>query len=595
MSSETTTETAKDDVELVRSPNVVYLYNNQEHYIFHDLFGYILGCSPDLIAFLETFRTPMRVSAVNEHFHGRFEPAQIEEFLGIFREFSCLIPVGHNETDNVWKAFAYRARWSLQYTDDDGKTAFYAGHRDGSCSEIPLDAFETALVDAVDGNKTVADLCGEACKELGITTPDAVEKNRPRAIAAIRKLTHVGAQALKLARFPFSVFRNKEESLPPYLKSVAQFDRFDPEHPPVGNGTELAEARRISPLDYYQNTVADGGRQFDEIETTLSHLFREPHPALDGQTYGQRFASVLWDRKILTPQTRSILEVGAGLGVFAAAFLGEFERLLKADGGIPAEGLKYTILDVSPALIEAQKRTLSSVSDFATIDHVFGNAEEFSALTNQFDLILSNEVISDLSVTRVFQGEAESQDTLAAVPELGELISRYQLRFPNPPPEFFVNTGAMRFIENIHRMLRPGGAAILTEFGELDEWPIFSSQLDHPEFSIQFAPLMSVAEGLGMEKEFELLPDFLNMDLKFQTLSTTRPFFVALRHLLAKHGVELKKTAYTREMFDELICGKLDFMRIIRLIFEPIDRRCMGLSPREFKVLSCYKGEDIRA
>ncbi len=595
MSSTPVSTTSTDDLELVRSGHVTYLYNNQEHFIFHNLYGYILGCSPDLITFLEAFRTPMLASAARERFGHTFEPGQVDEFLGIFREFSCLIAPGHDESDDVLNAFVYRARWSLQYTDDDGVTTIYAGHRDGHCTQIPLDAFQAALLDAIDGNKRLSQLCDEACKEVGITDPEGIATPRARALATVHQLTALDVQALKVARFPFSVFHNKEESLPPYLKSVAHFDPYDPASPPQGMNQDFATARRISPLEYYQATVSDAGRQFDEVETTLSHLFRKPHPALDGETYGQRFANVLWERKILTPSTRSILEVGAGIGYFAKAFLDQFKTLLAGQNGSVPEGLRYTILDVSPALIETQKRTLAPVKDFVTIDHVFGNAEEFSALTNQFDLILSNEVISDLSVTRVYQAEAESQDALTTVPEIGELAARYQLRFPNPPPEFFVNTGAMRFIENIHRMLRPGGTAVLTEFGELDAWPLFSSHLDHPEFSIQFAPLMTVAEGLGMDKEFELLPDFLNLDLKPQTLSTTRPFYVAVKHLLARYGVEFEKIAYTREMFDDLIRDRLDFMRIVRLVFEPIDRRCMGLSPREFKVLTCYKAVELNA
>jgi SAM-dependent methyltransferase len=219
------------------------------------------------------------------------------------------------------------------------------------------------------------------------------------------------------------------------------------------------------------------------------------------------------------------------------------------------------------------------------IDHVAGNAEEFCEPAEAFDLIVCNEVISDFTVDTLDADEAGSASALARIPHVGERLAEIGVRFENPPEQFQVNTGAMRFVQNAFRMLKPGGICVLTEFGELDRYPVFSSQLDHPEHSIHFNPIIEFASSLGFEWEFETLPDFLAMDLKFQCLSTTRPFFVALRHLLGLHGIELKKLAYTHDMLRQLVGDRMELMNVQRLTFEPIDRRCMGLSPREFKVL----------
>lgn len=257
----------------VRSPNVVYLFNNGQHYIFHDLHGYLLGCSRDLIDLLQAFREPVSVAEVSNRFAGRFEPGQFEEFVATFGEFSCLVPEGHDEDDDVLKAYVYRSRWALSYTDRDNTTTFYAGRRDGSCLELPLDSLEQSFVDAIDGNHTTLSLI-EGLREDPAGRDLPPEAIRDRILALLRRLVHHDAQVLKLSRVPFRFFRNREESLPPYLVSAAHFDEFDPDAPVTEGLDAGALERRVSPLAYYRSRIADAQRQFDEVETTISHLFR---------------------------------------------------------------------------------------------------------------------------------------------------------------------------------------------------------------------------------------------------------------------------------------------------------------------------------
>ena len=55
------------------------------------------------------------------------------------------------------------------------------------------------------------------------------------------------------------------------------------------------EPQPVGLTDYYKHDVTKGGaeNQFDHVETTLSHLLRIPHPALNGRTYGHALADAL--------------------------------------------------------------------------------------------------------------------------------------------------------------------------------------------------------------------------------------------------------------------------------------------------------------
>ena len=60
---------------------------------------------------------------------------------------------------------------------------------------------------------------------------------------------------------------------------------------------EYQSAKRLEKehnlIPYHQDKINDPVRQFDQVETTVSHLYRDPHPALGGKNYGTVFAEVL--------------------------------------------------------------------------------------------------------------------------------------------------------------------------------------------------------------------------------------------------------------------------------------------------------------
>ena len=69
--------------------------------------------------------------------------------------------------------------------------------------------------------------------------------------------------------------------------------------------------------DFHHHELTDSGKDdghFDLIETTVSHLFREPSDTLNGLTYGRLLMKQLRKLGWFTPKPRVIVEVGGGLG-----------------------------------------------------------------------------------------------------------------------------------------------------------------------------------------------------------------------------------------------------------------------------------------
>src|SRR5207237_1660975 len=115
-----------------------------------------------------------------------------------------------------------------------------------------------------------------------------------------------------------------------------------------------------SPFDRcYATRVEDGNRahhrrdrlvakrRFDEVECTVSHLLRFPHPALGGRRYGEALLQGLGALG-LGPGHSGVIEIGGGAGHLA-------EAAWRGDAG-PFTKARWTAIDLSPALIAAQRR-----------------------------------------------------------------------------------------------------------------------------------------------------------------------------------------------------------------------------------------------
>jgi SAM-dependent methyltransferase len=284
--------------------------------------------------------------------------------------------------------------------------------------------------------------------------------------------------------------------------------------------------------DYHQ-TIADAERQFEEIETTLSHLFRAPHRSLGGQTFGQRLAHGLIAGGVAATGAR-VVEVGGGLGWVGR----ELSQTLAPRS--------YLVVDRSPELARAQRRR--------GLTSVVGDAAALPIADGAVDLLISNEMAGDLGT------------------DGGK------------------NVGALALVDEIARVLAPGGLAYVSEFGHPTAAPTRSDHLDHDEYSIRFDDLKERAIARGLGAEVVALPSLIGLDGSALALVTTRASFAALRALFRAHGGDLEKRAW---LIDELAAHAraigLDLATVHGVASAPIGERTMGLVPNEFWALIAKK------
>ena len=227
-------------------------------------------------------------------------------------------------------------------------------------------------------------------------------------------------------------------------------------------------------------------RRFDEVECTVSHLLRLPHPALAGRRYGEALLQGIAARGI-APGGSGVLEIGGGAGHVA-------EAAWRGDAGAFTQA-RWTSLDLSPALLAAQRRRLIEASQprgpHTKWSGIRADALELPLQTGSFDgLILANEVIADLPVR---DGR---------------------------------NEGAIQLVREIARVLRAGGAAVLTEFGgDFEPGPVrlfgARGEGEHVEWSIDFRQLREAAISGGLHAEELPLHELVGADLSVRCASYT--------------------------------------------------------------------------
>ncbi len=373
-------------------------------------------------------------------------------------------------------------------------------------AERRLNPAELRLWRAINGARTLSEVASRARLTVSEALPFVFE------------LTHPETQALQLRDRALS---RRDLSLE---RLVA------PERPPAPRPAHLRGAHGETTLSHYHiHEITDASTHFDDRETTVAHAFALPHPALSGQPYGARLFAAL-DARGLVPNVARILEIGPGTGELAL-------RWTEASD-LAGKGGDYVRLDRSPELLQAQGQRAPGTRGLA------GSATELPFPDGSLDLVLSNEVIADLSAAPYDADEPAWPGSPAA--EVTARVSRYKL--PLLPRGAQYNLGALQLVEEIARVLAPGGAAFLSEFGGPDEVPTETAQLDHPEVSICFDHLVLAARALGLEATLLPLPELLEMDLRASWLA--RHSYEALRARLRAEGRHLEARAWTPETLD---------------------------------------------
>lgn len=309
--------------------------------------------------------------------------------------------------------------------------------------------------------------------------------------------------------------------------------------------------KKDEPLaDFHLHGIEEAGWEFDFIEPTVNHSFRFPHEALGGLDYGSRFCA-----STLTPEVvpllneleqLEVLEVGGGTGSFARSFITQ---------AAAKTHVNYHILDLSPALMENQRKLLSELVPESR--HFHQDATEFDLPGKTFDLIVSNEVIADFPVASI-KGDG------------AYYVEKYDLPVNDASDSAVVNAGVFRFIERAWQHLRPGGTLIVSEYGSEHRFPAASFNLNHDEYTIHFGHVAACAAKVGFECRLLMLQDFLGLDDEVLVLNGREEHLLCLNHVFKNHGEVLPYAVISKSDFENRCGGIVEQTGLIGYSFSPL-------------------------
>ena len=469
-------------------------------------------------------------------------------------------------------AVAYRAKtgeWILVRTSMEHRLYSLRHNELPLIFEEKLSPLAAEIFLAADGTRTLRQLFS-ALREAPHNM-DLLQDSEFRA--AIDFLTDQKRQLIK-------VTRRREDLAHPYAlvnlapRSLYHADSQNQLHP---------DSTNEAVIDFHLHGIEDAGWEFDQIEPTVNHCFRFPHEALGGLDYGSRFCLSTLRPEVVPLLDQSsrleVLEVGGGTGSFARSFIKQAESM-------NGTSLNYHILDLSPALMANQRRILSEV--LPEDRHFQQNATEFDLPGRTFDLIVSNEVIADLPVASVERVNGEEWQGEGAY-----YVEKYDLADQDAPDSFVVNAGAFRFIERAWKHLKPGGTAIVTEYGSVQLYPIRPFHLNHDEFSIHFGHLARCAVKVGFRCELLTLKDFLGLRDEVFVLDGREEHITCLNHVLAKYGMTLPYAVISKADFEARYQRTVDEIGLTGYSFSPLRNEYhYGPNINEFLVLIMKKPQE---
>lgn len=336
-------------------------------------------------------------------------------------------------------------------------------------------------------------------------------------------------------------------------------------------------------IDFHLHGIEDASWEFDVIEATVNHSFRFPHEALGGVDYGSQFCLSTLTPEVVPLLNHSprleVLEVGGGTGTFARSFL---KQALTT--GID---VNYHILDLSPALMENQRKILSELLPESR--HFHQDATEFDLPGNRFDLIVSNEVIADFPVASVQRNSEQKWEGEGAY-----YLHKYGLSDQDAPDSFVVNAGAFRFLERAWKHLNPGGTLMVSEYGSEQRYAALSYYLNHDEFSIHFGHLAACALKIGFECRLLTLKEFLGFNDEVLVLNAREEHLLCLNHVLKNYGRVFPYAVISKSDFEKQCHGIVEQTGLIGYSFSPLKKAYhFGPYISQFFVLIMNKPEEM--
>ena len=320
-----------------------------------------------------------------------------------------------------------------------------------------------------------------------------------------------------------------------------------------------SEKKDQSLSDFHLHGISEAGWEFDFIEPTVNHSFRFPHEALGGLDYGSRFCVSTLNPEVVPLLTEldhlEVLEVGGGTGSFARSFINQSANKIQVN---------YHILDLSPALMENQRKLLNELVPVS--QHFHQDATEFDLPGKTFDLIVSNEVIADFPVASVEENGAS----------------------------FLVNADVFRFVERAWKHLIPGGTLIVSEYGSEYHYPAASFNLNHDEYTIHFGDVAAHAAKVGFECRLLTLKEFLGLDDEVLVLNGREEHLLCLNHVFKNYGEVLPYAVISKADFENRCRAIVEQTGLIGYSFSPLRTGYhYGPNIRDFFVLVMIKPKEI--
>lgn len=563
-----------------------------QHGVAHRLTGEVLEPGERVRAVVVSMQKGMRLSLNDEHLNGLGEDGrQLKQLI----EHEFLIPDGCDPLIRFVNQYVARPiqNPALTYRSENGKVhlvrvslsqQIFSPAR-GELPEVieeEILPFAAAIFNLADGTKTLQEI-------LAVIGRNDTSVDDPKFRAALEFLTSRERQLIK--------FTQRTEDLADPYRPVNIVPR-DLYHSSKWN-VPGAEGLTEPVIDFHLSGIEDAQWEFDLVEPTVNHSFRFPTEVLGGLGYGSRFCvSTLQTEVLPSLQTSArikILEVGGGTGTFARSFLEQCKTLERPSG----ISFDYHILDLSPALIENQKKLLADI--LPPVTHFHQDATKFK-IPEKFDLIIANEVIADFPVAVVERdspdsaSDEEKQNSISGPKWQGpgaDYVERYGLNTEGAPASFLVNAGAFNFIERCFEHLAPGGSLLVSEYGTAEQYPVEAHQLNHEEFSIHFGHLAACAAKVGFKCRLLTLKEFLAVDDSILILNGRQDHFLTLNHVLKKFGESLPYAVISKSEFEKGFQAIVERIELKGFSFSAL-RAGYHAGPRidDFMILIMTKGVD---
>ena len=575
------------------SPYVSFVQHNlvpgQVHYaVAHRLTGEVLEPNEQVRSVLQAIETGIPISLSGDQLESMGDVGrQLKQLI----EKDFLIPVDRDPLTYLIDYFAVRPiqNPAVTYKNNQGQERLvrtsleqrvYAPRKDDlpNVMEEELPAIASRVYKLATGDKTLSEIfrCLHPDK-------DADLRHDPDFRAAIDFLTEQERQLIKFTSQP-------EDQNEPYRpvnivpRNLVHAHRWD----------KVPKEDAANPIiDFHLSGIEDAWWEFDQIESTVNHALRFPDQMLGGLDYGSRFC-VSTLRPEITPSfgTRKlleVLEVGGGTGTFGRSFIQQWRSLASQNDEQPT--LNYHILDLSPVLIENQKRVLADL--LPDQRHFHQDATAFDLPGQRFDLIIANEVIADFPVASVQPLPANNGKDFKWTGEGAAYLEKYELTTEGVPgAEFKVNSGAMMFIERCWDHLNPGGTVVLSEYGSTSGYPVLSFHLNHDEYSIQFTQLAECATKVGFNCSLQSLQEFLGLNQDVTVFAGREEHILCLNHIFEQQGTVFPYAIISEAEFVKRFGGVVEERELNGYSFLPLKKGYyFGPPIEQFMVLIMNKPE----